>query len=606
MTDPPSPFDDPEFVEMLNRAGIVHRPGMADEFMKQIEPLLAADGFDLNNQDQDVDLDDLDAAMGRAVERHNMELVTPVGDARILTVNVLREFVMAYGNSQLEDTIFNRLRPDPTKHHPSFSHLIGVATETLDTWYTDSSLRPALVGVGFSAVPPQIEPVVTHLVALARKGRTFSSIQRLLIKYNGSNVAMAGAYAVAVTLRAVAEQREQPVRSVMEALLPVNGVHSGFGSGAAFGAAAAEQVNSQDTVSQFEAWLLDNEDITISTPDDIDVFEMLVENALILGLDPFDPDDFDALVEVVLELPDPEVVSWNLAIMHDYVHFQLEGDAAALWEEPHELITELMPGDEAGLPAELSAIVDSVESLHVEERYATLISTPLVSGTAKLIEWLGTSQPVTGTGMPRRTDVGVVAAMIGIDAKGVAKVPPLKSADAAVKALDLSKPAPKQPTQYVQSAQEIDEVKAWWTALEIHGGVELLATRIKPGAMSDMLAAPQLDDLEAIEAFMMSYVCMYLLGAIEQPFSEASFFQTVANILELAQTQEPPDEVDAPSETELNPILSVRHLRSFERMGLLEIREAKPFIPEALRGVMVFGAMLCLAELKAAEEGSTF
>src|SRR5699024_8190093 len=140
MTDTPSPFDDPEFVEMLNRAGITHRPGMADEFLEEIGPLLAADGFDMDNPDQNMDLDDLNAAMGRAVERHNMELVTPVGDARALTVNMLRDFVLAAGDAQREDAIFDRLRPDPTKRHPSFSHLIGVASETLDAWYTDSSL----------------------------------------------------------------------------------------------------------------------------------------------------------------------------------------------------------------------------------------------------------------------------------------------------------------------------------------------------------------------------------------------------------------------------------------------------------------------------------
>ena len=65
MTDTPSPFDDPEFVEMLNRAGITHRPGMADEFLQEIGPLLAADGIDMDNPNQDMDLDDLNE-IGRA------------------------------------------------------------------------------------------------------------------------------------------------------------------------------------------------------------------------------------------------------------------------------------------------------------------------------------------------------------------------------------------------------------------------------------------------------------------------------------------------------------------------------------------------------------
>lgn len=601
MKDTPSPFDDPEFVEMLNRAGIAHRPGMADELLEEIGPLLAADGFDMGNPDQEMDFDDLNAAMGRAVERRNMELVTPVGDARTRTVNMLREFVMAYGNSQLEDTIFNRLRPDPTKRHPSFSHLIGVASETLDAWYTDPALRTALTRITFADVPPEVQPVVTHLVALARKGRTFSSIERLLFKHNGAIVAMAGAYAVAATLIAVAKHQQQPMQSVLDTLLPTDEVSGGFGSGAAFGAAAADQVSSQDFMGQFEAWLIENDDVTIGTPEDIEVFETIVENATIFGLDPFAAEDFEALIDMVIQLPDPLVISWSLVVLHDYVHYRLEGDDAHLWEEPHELITEIAAGEEGGIPSELGAILDGLEDIPEEDRYAAIVATPLMPGTAKLIEWIGTSQPVTSTGMPRRADIGVVADMIGIDAQGVAKAPPLDFTDAAMQALDLSKPAPKKSTVYVQSAKAIGELRAWWAALEIHEGIELSATRVKPGQLSDVLAAPQLEDIELIEMFMVSYVREYLLGAVDQPLGEIAVVHTIAELLKLAEANEPSPELDISAETGLGSPFSVRHLRSFELMGLLEIRESRPFIPEPLRPAMAFGAMLALADLKAAE-----
>src|SRR5699024_5763771 len=203
----------------------------------------------------DMDLDDLNAAMSRAVERHNMELVTPVGDARRLTVNMLREFVMADGNAQLEEAIFNRLRPDPTKRHPSSSHLMGVASETLDKWYADSSLRAGLARITFADVPAEVKPAVTDLVALARKGRAFSSIERLLSKHNGAIVAMAGAYAIAATLTAVAKHQQQPIRSVLDTLLPGDEISGGFGSGAAFGAAAADQVSSQDLLANLRRGL---------------------------------------------------------------------------------------------------------------------------------------------------------------------------------------------------------------------------------------------------------------------------------------------------------------------------------------------------------------
>lgn len=46
-----------------------------------------------------------------------------------------------------------------------------------------------------------------------------------------------------------------------------------------------------------------------------------------------------------------------------------------------------------------------------------------MSGAAKLVEWIGKSHPVTGTGSHDR--LILVANMIGIDAQRVAKVPPL-------------------------------------------------------------------------------------------------------------------------------------------------------------------------------------
>lgn len=191
--------------------------------------------------------------------------------------------------------------------------------------------------------------------------------------------------------------------------------------------------------------------------------------------------------------------------------------------------------------------------------------------------------------------------MIGIDAQGVAKSPPLEFTDAALQALDLSKPAPEKSTIYVQSAKAIGELRAWWAALEVHEGIELSTTRIKPGALSDLLAAPQLDDIELIEMFMVSYVREYLLDAVNQPLGEIAVIHTIAELLASAQANDPSPELDSSPDAEHSAFFSVRHLRSFESMGLLEIRDSKPFIPEPLRPALAFGAMLALADLKAAE-----
>lgn len=485
MTNAPSPFDDSDSVEMLKRSGITHRPGMADELMEEIGPLLAADGFDPETPQQDMDIDDLNAAMGQAIERRNMELVTPVGEARALTMNLLREFVMAYhaGNLELSDTILGRLRTDPTKRHPSFSHLMGVALETLDAWYTDQSLHNALTRASFMDLSREVKAAIADLEALARKGRAFSSIERLLLKQNGAIVAAAGAYLVAGTVTTVAKHRQKSVGLVLEEMLPGDETSGGFGTGAAFGAAAAQQVDSRDHLGQFEAWLTENEDVALSAPEGIEVFETIVETATRLDLEPFDADDFEELVDETLQLPDSSVVAWSLDILHDYVHFRMEGDDAQLWEEPHAIISDAA-ADAPPLPPELQTLMDDLENTLAEDRYAAVAATPLITGIAKLLEWMGKSKPVTGTGMPKRADIRTVAAMIGIDAEGVATSPPVDFTDESMWDLDLSKPAPEKPTRYVQSAKDIGEVRAWWAALEIHDGIELSSTRVMPGPMS--------------------------------------------------------------------------------------------------------------------------
>ena len=72
------------------------KPGLADEMMRELAPLLAEEGVDVDDIDVP-DLPTLQAAMNRAGERHNMTLFTPVGSARTLAVAALRDSVGSAG-----------------------------------------------------------------------------------------------------------------------------------------------------------------------------------------------------------------------------------------------------------------------------------------------------------------------------------------------------------------------------------------------------------------------------------------------------------------------------------------------------------------------------
>src|SRR5699024_4884135 len=94
MTASKSPSDDPEFLHLPPGVEIRHRVGADAELMDQLAPLLAAEGIDIKNM-AEADPEVLNEALTRAVERHNLELSTPVGDQRARAVNTLRELVVA-------------------------------------------------------------------------------------------------------------------------------------------------------------------------------------------------------------------------------------------------------------------------------------------------------------------------------------------------------------------------------------------------------------------------------------------------------------------------------------------------------------------------------
>src|SRR5258708_6293072 len=79
------------------------KPGLAKETLRELAPLLAEEGIDVDNIDVP-DLDTLQAAMKRAIERHNMTRFTPVGHARDLAVTALRLVIEALADAAAAQT----------------------------------------------------------------------------------------------------------------------------------------------------------------------------------------------------------------------------------------------------------------------------------------------------------------------------------------------------------------------------------------------------------------------------------------------------------------------------------------------------------------------
>ena len=179
------------------------KPGLAQEMLAELAPLLAEEGIDV--EDIDVpDLETLHAAMSRAVERANMARFTPVGAARELAVAVLRRVVEAVdgGDTRLAAAILDEVQPEsPDNTVATVAGCIGIALGLLDDWF----------GGGDPQGPPELgqhmrlpaghwmgERAATDILALARKGRAFSSLDTLIVTQGGQSVL----YGAALTLAA--------------------------------------------------------------------------------------------------------------------------------------------------------------------------------------------------------------------------------------------------------------------------------------------------------------------------------------------------------------------------------------------------------------------
>jgi hypothetical protein len=198
------------------------KPGLAKETLRELAPLLAEEGIDVDNIDVP-DLDTLQAAMKRAIERHNMTRFTPVGHARDLAATTLRLVIeaLADGDTTLAAAILEQVQPDsPDNTTATVAGCIGVALGLLDDWLTGSD-RHAPGGLGQRVKLPAGhwlgERAATDILVLARKGRAFGSLDTLIARQGGEHVLYGSALTLAAAAQTWAASTDTPVREVARA-----------------------------------------------------------------------------------------------------------------------------------------------------------------------------------------------------------------------------------------------------------------------------------------------------------------------------------------------------------------------------------------------------
>jgi len=208
-------------------AGAPHvqfKPGLANEMLRELAPLLAEEGIDVDNIDVP-DLATLQAAMNRAVERSNMARFTPVGQEREYTVTTLRLVVeaVAEDDTTLAAAILESVPPEsPDGTSATVAGCIGVTLALLDNWLPGADPHSP-EGLGQRVKLPSGhwlgERAATDVLVLARKGRAYRSLDTLLTRQGGKQVLYGSALALAATFGAWSTSTDTPVHDLTHAHL---------------------------------------------------------------------------------------------------------------------------------------------------------------------------------------------------------------------------------------------------------------------------------------------------------------------------------------------------------------------------------------------------
>ena len=324
-------------------------------------------------------------------------------------------------------------------------------------------------------------------------------------------------------------------------------------------------------------------------------FDALLTVSARAGVDVLDPHDTRDVLDVLAELGarGDEL----LDVFHDYVHFRVETAAQDGWDEAHEVLEDALE-DESGMPEEVAAALELDERLDPGLRRQALAEVLIVARVRDLLEWIGAGRAVTQTGALRRADIAPAAAFLGIEARGVAKLPADGEwREGATWVGDVA---------YVQSMRELPLLDAWWEALLAAELIEVTSTRLRRGAGAAAWLAEDLAPLDAAGALVAVFVAETLTGSLSEDADAWALARAQLTLAEAVRALDPAaPELEPRTEFERIFLEGAFHiLARLARVGLLvDEGEGRLVAPEPLRGPVARGVVLA-ASLAAGVTGA--
>ncbi len=202
--------------DLFAAAGVRHVPGMAERMLREMAPLLAEEGIDVD-QPSTFTTETLNAALARATERANLERFTPIGEPREYALTLIRLVcdAVSSGENELAAAVMASVEPEPESPRvASVAAVIGVGLGLLDGWHTDAALAGALANARVPDWNKRARAAATDILGLARKGRSFDAIGSLHLRHSGLAIFEGTLLAATASLVAWASRENQSVKEI--------------------------------------------------------------------------------------------------------------------------------------------------------------------------------------------------------------------------------------------------------------------------------------------------------------------------------------------------------------------------------------------------------
>ncbi|MGO1362752.1 MAG: hypothetical protein ACTHU6_14145 [Brevibacterium aurantiacum] len=437
----------------------------------------------------------------------------------------------ADGDIMRAEAVVASLPSDPEDFKPSVAQVTGAAMGLVDEWFTDDVHGPKLGGVMAPKWPvKKSRNAARDILALAHKGRVVDSLDRLITSNSGRPVLEGSMLAVAAAVVRLTKRDKVSAEQVVDELMPLDGypepVAGTYGSTghvnhdvqeAQDGPAAAQELpewlggsSAEATVQanpngdrrgadermdevektvyemplyqRFRDWLAETYDDVDEDSEVFDIAHLLFCIAVSSRADIDEPEGIDDLLDVLEsfavdgqeeaektdgESPSTVIFLDSLEALDNYLRFRMDTDDAPERWNSARARAEAASMRTDPLPSALMAAVEA-NALSEEQLAEPLSDNRLVSGVAGILEWIGDSRQVTGTGRVKRADIAEAAGQFGIDAVGVA-----------------SNARYEDGVNYARSADEVPVLEAMWAVMQSAEIIEITGTKVRPAGAAD-------------------------------------------------------------------------------------------------------------------------